>query len=274
VVPYLLLAFSSFGLGALHALEPGHGKTVVGAYLIGSKGRASDAVLLGIIVTLTHSGSVILLGVASTVAAAYFVPETVQKVLEVVSGLLVLGVGVWMLVVRRAAPHDHGHAHPHGHSHDDEHSHEASGERIDGLLSARRDAAHAVPEHEPHSHDHGGHGHSHAVPDLKPGERPSLGQLIALGVSGGIVPCPAALAVLLAAVSYGQFVKGLSLVVVFSLGMAAVLVAIGVMMVKAAGFAGRRMRGSKWTTVIPQLSAAMITLVGFALTCKAIADLV
>ena len=112
---FLLLALSSFGLGALHALEPGHGKTVVGAYLIGSKGRVSDAVLLGIVVTLTHSGSVILLVIASTVAAAYFVPETVQKVLEVVSGLLVLGVGVWMLIVRRAAAHDHGHAHHHGH---------------------------------------------------------------------------------------------------------------------------------------------------------------
>ncbi|NIQ98744.1 MAG: High-affinity nickel-transporter, partial [Gemmatimonadales bacterium] len=88
-----LLAGSSFGLGALHALEPGHGKTVVGAYLVGSRGRVRDAVLLGLVVTLTHSGSVVLLGLLSIVAAAVFVPETVHTILEVVSGLLVLGVG-------------------------------------------------------------------------------------------------------------------------------------------------------------------------------------
>jgi len=84
------------------------------------------------------------------------------------------------------------------------------------------------------------------------------------------VPCPAALAVLLAAVSYGQFAKGLSLVVVFSIGMAAVLVAIGIMMVKAAGLAGRYVGESKWTRVVPVFSAGLITLVGVGLTAKAV----
>ncbi|MHB9124613.1 MAG: HoxN/HupN/NixA family nickel/cobalt transporter, partial [Armatimonadota bacterium] len=237
---FLLLALSSFGLGALHALEPGHGKTVVGAYLVGSKGRMSDAVLLGIVVTLTHSGSVILLGVLSTVAAAYFVPETVQKVLEVVSGLLVVGVGGWMFAVRIRQAKSHAHRHDeHGHDHHEhEHSHDHS-----------------------HEHSHGGHSHSH-VPNVAPGERPTLWQLVTLGISGGIVPCPAALAVLLAAVSYGQFVRGLSLVIIFSIGMAAVLVAIGIMMVRAANFAGKYVSESKWTKIMPVVSAGLITLVG------------
>ncbi len=262
-----LLAASSFGLGALHALEPGHGKTVVGAYLIGSKGRVSDAVVLGLIVTLTHAGSVILLGVLSTLAAAIFVPETVQKVLEVVSGLLVVGMGGWMLAVRvRQArgtalehadrSHDAEHEHTHG-SADHAHEHDSTHER-------------ARPYEQ--AHGQGRRVHSH-VPAPAPGEKPSMGQLLALGVSGGIVPCPAALAVLLAAVSYGQFVRGLSLVVIFSIGMAAVLVAIGIMMLKAADFAGAYLAQGKWTKVVPIFSAALIMLVGVGLSAKAVLDL-
>lgn len=257
---FLLLALSSFGLGALHALEPGHGKTVVGAYLIGSRGRVSDAVLLGLVVTMTHSGSVILLGVASTVAAAYFVPETVQKVLEVVSGLLVLGVGLWMLFVRKQVGHSHGHEHPHLHHSDevahadDHHGHSHGPDEID------------------HAHDD--HPHvSHTRTDAGTEARPGIGQLVLLGMSGGIVPCPAALAVLLAAVSLGEFVRGLTLVVVFSLGMAAVLVAIGIMMVKAASFANRYTAESRWADLAPRASAAVITLVGLALTVVSILHL-
>jgi nickel/cobalt exporter len=231
---FILLAASSLALGALHALEPGHGKTVVGAYLIGSQGRPRDAVLLGLVVTLTHSGSVILLGVLSAVAAAIFVPETVQRVLEVVSGVLVLGVGGWMLLVRvrewRRPAHDGDHS---------------------------------------HSHEHGPDDHSHAHPARPaPGERPTLGQLIALGVSGGIVPCPAALAVLLAATSYGQVGRALVLVAIFSVGMAAVLVAIGLLMVRAADLAGRYVGQGRWTAVLPVVSAALITLVGVGLTAR------
>ena len=254
---YLLLALSSFGLGALHALEPGHGKTVIGAYLVGSKGTSWDAVVLGVVVTLTHTGIVIILGILSTVAAVYFVPDAVQKVLEVVSGLLIVGVGGWMigLRIRQATRHRHGHKHPH----DEEHSHERAVHDQDGNH-----------EHGEHGHDHG-HGHLHAsVP--KPGQRPSFWQLIALGVSGGIVPCPAALAVLLAAISFGNFLRGVSLVVIFSLGMAAVLVAIGIMMVHAAKLAGKYVAESRWTKVVPVISAIIITLVGVGLTIKAIID--
>lgn len=262
---YLLLALSSFGLGSLHALEPGHGKTVVGAYLVGSKGTSWDAVLLGVVVTFTHTGIVILLGVLSTVAAAYFVPDTVRKVLEVVSGLLIVGVGGWMIGVRirQARRHRHGHDHPHdeehGHGHGvhSEHEHDEHGEHEDAL--------------PPHGHDHG-HCHSHA-PILKPGQRPSLWQLITLGVSGGIVPCPAALAVLLAAISFGNFLRGVSLVVIFSLGMATALVAIGIMMVHAAKFAGKYVAQSRWTQIVPVISAIIITLVGVGLTVKAFVDL-
>lgn len=281
MIKFLLLAASSFGLGALHALEPGHGKTVVGAYLVGSKGRVSDAVVLGIVVTLTHSGSVILLGILSTVAAAIFVPETVQRVLGVVSGLLVVGVGGWMLAVRlrqaQAGTADHDHEHPHSHPHEERDHPHPHGEHEQPHPHEEHGHPHPHPHEDhdhPHDHSHGGHGHSHVIPGLAAGERPSLGQLVALGISGGIVPCPAALAVLLAAVSYGQFLRGLSLVIIFSVGMAAVLVAIGTMMVKAAGVAGRYVTAeSRWVRWVPVGSAALITVLGVALTVRAVVGL-
>jgi nickel/cobalt exporter len=225
--------------------------------------------LLGLVVTLTHSGSVILLGVLSSVAAALFVPETVQKVLEIVSGLLVLAVGGWMLVARTRGGHGHGHRHPH--------SHDAAGAHGHSHEPGEADQAHHEGPGGTHGHgdhDHGDHDHGDPLSPVSPGRRPGLGQLIALGVSGGIVPCPAALAVLLAAVSYGQFAQGISLVLVFSLGMAAVLVAIGILMVKAAGLAGRYVGEGKWTKSVPIFSAALITILGVGLTAKAVLDLV
>lgn len=231
-----IFAFSAFALGALHALEPGHGKTVVAAYLVGSKGRVQDAIVLGGIVTFTHTFSIIVLGVLTAVAASYFVPETVHGVLEVVSGLLIVGVGLWMV--------------------------------NDRIIKGRKDRGHS---HDHGSHDH--HGHSHALP---PGEKPSLGSLITLGISGGIVPCPAGLALLLAAVAVGNVVGGVSLVVVFSLGLGVVLVAIGIAMVKTAGLAGRlfgsQLGDGRLAARAGMVSAVVVTCVGLAMTVRAVLD--
>ena len=222
--------------------------------------------MLGLVVTLTHTGIVIVLGVLSTVAAAYFVPDTVRKVLEIVSGALIVGVGAWMIGVRVGQARRHRHGHDHDDAQDQGHNEEHGRGRA-------RHGEHAHTDHGGHSHrghDHG-HGHSHG-PVLKPGQRPSLWQLMTLGISGGIVPCPAALAVLLAAISFGNFLRAVSLVIIFGLGMAGVLVAIGIMMVHAAKFAGKYVAESRWTKVVPIISAILITLVGVGLTVKAIAD--
>ena len=132
-------------LGGMHALEPGHGKTVVAAYLIGTKGRKIDAVVLGLVVTLTHTFSVILLAIAAKVASTRLTltEESLHGYLGLVAGLLILAVGIWMLVGRirgrepfhfHSRDHDHGHSHdhnpvhghdnPHSHTHDHDHSHE------------------------------------------------------------------------------------------------------------------------------------------------------
>ncbi len=224
-------------LGAAHALEPGHGKTVVAAYLVGSRGTPLQAVLLGLTVTLTHTFSVFLLGLAALYLSRYFVPEQMFPVLGAVSGVLISAVGIWMLRDRlrslrtpRLAPHEHepgeGHAHDHGHEHD----------------------------------------HTHV-----PAGRASLASILALGVSGGLVPCPAGIVVLLSAISLGRIVFGLLLIAAFSVGLAAVLIAVGLLFVSARHLFTRFPAGRALADRIGVASACVITLFGIVLAVRALA---
>jgi ABC-type nickel/cobalt efflux system permease component RcnA len=221
---------TAFLLGAAHALTPGHGKTIVAAYLVGSRGRVWDAVLLGAVVTLTHTASVFALGLGTLYASQSVSLDRIYPILAMLSGALVAAVGVWLLIVRvRAARHD---AHPH--------------------------------HHHPHSHPHP---HSHA--DHDHGEPSARGGVLSLGISGGLVPCPEALVVLMISVSLRRLGLGLALLVVFSLGLAAVLIGIGVAMVMAAP-AVRRLSGeNRFTRALPVASAAVVTFLGVVLVAEA-----
>lgn len=253
---------AAFVLGAFHALEPGHGKTVVAAYLVGSKGRVYEAVLLGVIVTFTHTFSIIALALIAKYAAAGYTDQQLHTYLGLIAALLIMGVGVAMMVSRWKAihrlhhhgvhSHEHGHEHPHGHTHGHEETHPPVFEH-----AWEHEHLHT---HGAHSHSHGGHSHAHYVPG--PGERLSLWKLSALGISGGLVPCPAAFALLLAAVSAGALAKGVSLVIVFSVGLASALVAIGIGVVKAAGLAGRFLDTERVAPYIAMASAVLVTLIG------------
>ncbi|MDH4180138.1 MAG: sulfite exporter TauE/SafE family protein [Armatimonadota bacterium] len=252
---YLLMLLSAFGLGAAHALEPGHGKTVVAAYLVGARGRAVDAVLLGAVVTATHTFSVFVLAVGSILAASYFVSAEVQRACAIGSGVLVTAVGVWMIYVRtKHGPPAHSHSdgghHPHHHDHG--HGHERGHEHV-----------HQEEEAE----------HVHHEEELGAGEGRGLriGPLVALGVSGGIVPCPAALLLIPAAMGTGEMARGVVLVGAFSLGLALVLMAVGLATLKAAGFASRWVDRGDWARRVAIASAWFITLLGLALTIKAVA---
>src|SRR5262245_46784180 len=203
-------------LGALHALEPGHGKTVVAAYLVGSRGTAWHAVILGLIVTASHTAGVYLLGAATVYASRDIVPERIYPWVALGSGLAIAALGL-ALFLRRYAGREAAHTHAHHHHHDGHH-HDGHG---DGDMPAH---GHGHAHHHHHSHEDTGH-HRHA-----PG-RVSLSQLWALGITGGIVPCPAALVVLLSALSLRRVGFGLLLIVAFSLGLAVVLVAIGLLVV-------------------------------------------
>jgi nickel/cobalt exporter len=268
----ILFYAASFVLGALHALEPGHGKTVVAAYLVGSKGTITEAVTLGAVVTLTHTFSIIILAVMVKYAAASYSEEQLHIYLGFVAAALILVVGVWMMVVRWKAIHklSHGHHDHDHHSHDEGHNgHSHDHHDHDGHSHDHAPVLEHEWEHD-HVHSHGLFKHSHHNP--KPGEKIGMVSLMLLGISGGIIPCPAALALLLAAVAAGAIAKGLSLVLVFSLGLAMTLIAIGIGVVKTAGFASRYMNTEKVAPYVAFASAVLITLIGVVTLYNAIMD--
>ena len=242
------------GLGALHALEPGHGKTLVAAYLVGSRGTVQHAFLLGLIVTAAHTAGVYLLGAVTLYASQYIVPERLYPWLGVVSGVLIAGLGA-VLLVRRYLGKDelsnHHHHHHLDHSHGpDDHNH------------------YHHHHHRGHGHSHD-HGHKHGDHDVD--RQVSFRELLTLGISGGIVPCPAALVVLLSAVSMQRIGFGLLLIVAFSVGLAAVLITIGLLMVSARQFMSRFQVNSRLTTRwLPLTSSAFILVFGIALAVQAL----
>jgi ABC-type nickel/cobalt efflux system permease component RcnA len=230
----LLLLLAAFGWGAVHALSPGHGKAMVAAYLVGTRGTARHALALGLTVTVTHTIGVFALGVVALALSQYVLPEDLYPWLNLVSGLLVLGVGASVVRSRvRRARHAHHHDHTH-HHHDHDH------------------------------HDHGGHTHDHA--DLRPRA------LLAMGASAGLIPCPSALVVLLGAVAQHEIGLGLVLIVAFSAGLAATLTGLGLAVV-AAGRVSARARGaasSRVLAALPAASSLAIVAVGIVLTAQAV----
>ncbi len=262
-------------LGALHAFSPGHGKTVVGAYLVGSRGTAKHAAFLGLTVTVTHTAGVFALGLVTLFASQYIVPERLFPILGVVSGgiVLVMGLSLFasrLLVALGLRPHDHGHTH--GHEHDaHEHTHGAAHGHTHGHAHGDvQGHTHDGDPTVPHSHG-GGRAHTHLPPGTD-GSRVTWRSLLALGISGGLLPCPSALVVLLSAISLHRVGYGMLLVVAFSVGLAATLTAIGLAFVYAGRFilnrAGARINGL--ARVLPIASALVVACLGAALCYEAL----
>ncbi|RYG60861.1 hypothetical protein EON80_24355, partial [bacterium] len=222
LTPALVLWGIAFALafGAVHALSPGHGKTMVAAYLVGSRGTPRHAVLLGMVVTITHTFGVFALGIALLFASRYILPEKLFPVLSALSGLLIFGVGLWLFMSRWqgiSSGHSHGdHSHSHdGHTHShDEHTHDHGDHAHDHAHDHAPHSHDHEHSHGAHVHSHGGKAHSHDVPDGPI----TMKTLVALGISGGIVPCPEALVVLLAAVKLHRIGYGMVLITAFSIG--------------------------------------------------------
>ena len=227
----LLAALISAGLGALHALEPGHGKTIVAAYLVGSRGTAKHAFLLGMTVTTAHTGGVYLLGAITIYAQKYILPERIYPFLGVLSGVLIAGMGCYLFLQRYL-----GAEFSHKHNYN---------------IAEEKEVANAPQTRRP--------------------RKISTRQLAILGVTGGIIPCPAALVVLLSAVALHRTVFGLYLIVAFSLGLAGVLIAMGIFAVYAGRLMSRlRLEGpfvQKW---LPMGSAAMITFLGCGIALRSL----
>ncbi len=266
-------------LGSGHALLPGHGKTMMAAYLAGRRGRPRDALTVGATVTVTHTAGVLLLGLAVSLSST-LAGDQVLRWLGVVSGVLVAVIGAVMLrgalPTRRTAvlaehlpepalaagvpaltgagapahhdQPDHGHSHDHHHDHGHDHDH---------------DHGHG------HGHSHGhAHGHHH-------GHGHGRGGLLGMGIAGGLVPSPSALIVLLASVGLGRTVFGVVLVFAYGLGMAGTLTAVGLTLVRVRDRLARRLADpalGRWALrvarTVPVLTAALVLLVGLALVVR------
>ncbi|MEP6947600.1 MAG: hypothetical protein ABJA02_16895 [Acidobacteriota bacterium] len=233
----LLLAF---GFGAMHAMSPGHGKTVVGAYLVGSRGTLKHAIFLGLTVTITHTIGVFALGLITLFASNFILPERLMPFLSFVSGLLVFFIGISLFKDRLFSAFGWG-TDSH-HAHDDGHVHDVDGEHV----------------HDGVAHTHGGTTHTHVPPaDI------TWRSLLGLGISGGLLPCPSALVLMLSAISLGRIGYGLILTVVFSFGLAATLTGVGLaFLYLGKAFSGTSLAESRIFKAMPVFSALVIACVG------------
>jgi len=256
----LFFIVSSFWAGAAHAATPGHGKTIAAAYIVGARGKPVDAVILGIFVTLSHTSGIVVVAILASLGFGWLRPQRIEAYLGLGVGILVILLGLWMLWAQRdllalamgapgaAAADGHGHEtgvdHRHAHARD-----EAHGEKVVW-------------------HSHGwGTVHAHRL-DLVTANRPKLPVLLALGIAGGLLPDPAALALLLAALSSGRVLLGLMTVLVFSLGFAATLVVVGIVAAKI----GQRVLAwlnNIWMVRVQIMMTLLIIGIGVVLTIKA-----
>ncbi len=262
----LLALLGALLLGAVHALSPGHGKTIVGAYLVGSRGTPRHAVFLGLTVTITHTIGVFVLGFATLYASRYVVPERLFPTLSLTSAALVLTMGMVLLLQRTRAARRALSTEPSTRSGSFQFVKSdpaAIGRR--GLIFA---PAAQFADATLHSHG-GGRMHSHLPPGAA-GEKISWRSLLTLGVSGGLVPCPSAMVLLLAAVALNKTAYGMLLVVAFSIGLAITLTLVGLAFLYARNRFRDPIAGGRWAHVLPVLSAGAILLIGMILCVGAL----
>lgn len=266
--PVLLFVFA-LALGALHGLEPGHSKTMMAAYIIAVHGTVRQAVLLGVSAAFSHSIIVWVLAMLALFWGNELIGEELEPWFMMVSGLLVLGIAAWMFWQQTRSRrghhhhhdhhHDHGHghayghhhhhAHSHDHDHHDDHSHHHAQNAIAGLDNAHMDA-HA-------------RAHAEEIRQRLASGRTGTWQTILFGLSGGLIPCPAAITVFILCLHLGKVALGVTLVSAFSIGLAATLVAVGV--IAAVGLRAVSARTSRFDGIMaaaPWLSAALIAVIG------------
>ena len=247
VLGALLLAIA---LGALHALEPGHGKTLLAVSLVGARATPRQAVILAVALTVAHTAGVLALGFVVLAATRWVVPEQIYPWITLASGLFVTVLGGRAVAreVRKRLPtaHVHAHAHPHAHPHEHGHVHAA--------------------DHHHHGHDDGhahlddaAHARAHAIPGTAP---LTFRTAVIAAASGNVAPCPAALVVLLAAISLHRVGYGLALIVAFSIGLALVLTVLGIAVVRSAAWLVARPQFDRVARFAPLVTASVIAVVG------------
>ncbi|HGY5078097.1 TPA: nickel/cobalt efflux protein RcnA [Citrobacter gillenii] len=265
---------SAILLGVLHGLEPGHSKTMMAAFIIAIKGTIKQAVMLGLAATLSHTAVVWLIALGGMYISKAFTAQAVEPWLQFVSAIIILSTALWMFWRTwrgeqnwlADAHHDHGHDHHHDHHHDHDHHHHA-----------HHDAHHHHDHH--HEHDHAAlagfaegskeyqdaHERAHAT-DIQrrfAGKEVTNGQILLFGLTGGLIPCPAAITVLLICIQLKAFTLGATMVLCFSVGLAITLVTVGVGAAISVQQAAKRWSGfNTLARKAPYFSSVLIAMVG------------
>jgi nickel/cobalt exporter len=279
---------SAVMLGALHGLEPGHSKTMMAAFIVAVRGTIGQAVLLGLSATVSHTAVVWIVALAGLYFGSHWNTEKTEPYLEIVSGLLILGVAAWMSWRnwREHRSHgvggghshdwDHHHDHDHGHSHEDDHMHGGVAHHHDHddadhihaprLNGSEEDAAFdselllVEPSTYADAHERA---HAEEINRRFAHRQVTTGQIILFGLTGGLIPCPASITVLLLCLQLGKFSLGAALVLCFSIGLALTMVLVG-----AAAAIGVRHVSLHWSGLdaiaakAPYFSSVLISLVG------------
>jgi len=294
---WLAVLLTVFLLGAWHAVQPGHGKTLVASYLIGTQGTKTDAVFLGIVVTAAHTSGVFML-MAGAWAASEIWPGVLQNPEQQLAEWITLAVGAtifglgFTLVMKRAGGKAHAHdifgrhidpADDHHHDHEHEHKSPEDSDILEEVEDHTHDHDH--PHTHAHDHHHHGHGHHHHGHDHGHGHhhhheldpsKLSRWEILRLGILGGVIPCPTGFVIGLIAFQQQWYFSGLILVIVFSLGLAVVLAAIGLVLVQSKSYLAARRRESKSRLLtmieskLPVFGALVITMIGVVMVMFAL----
>ena len=214
-------------LGALHALEPGHAKSLMAAYIVAIRGTTRQAVVLALSAAMGHTIIVWILAIAALALGERYIVDEAEPWLTTLSGVLIVLLAIRMFWMLTRHSHHHGHHHSHEHRHD--------------------------------------HGHTHEAPAIS--GHVGTGQIVWFGFTGGLLPCPAAVAVLLICIQLKAFALGVAMVAAFSVGLALTLIAIGLAVVWGSGKLAKSFPSfDRYAQRLPYLSAAVVMAVGMVMT--------
>jgi ABC-type nickel/cobalt efflux system permease component RcnA len=288
---------SAIALGALHGLEPGHSKTMMAAFIIAVRGTVGQAVLLGLAATLSHTAIVWVIAMGGLYFGGQWDATNSEPYLQLISAALIAATALWMAYRTwlQGLPHPHDHDHGHQHGANGIHSDHAHGHK-EGHDHAHQ-LGHSHSHTHSHDHDHGrgrghaaahsqahsaAHTHSTSTADAKPGMdahaqahaqeieqrfasgHATNGQILVFGLTGGLIPCPASITVLLLCLQLKQVALGATLVLSFSVGLALTMVASGVLAAWSVGQATKRWSGfGHWAARAPYISTVLMLLLAF-----------
>lgn len=259
---------SAILLGALHGLEPGHSKTMMAAFIVAVRGTLKQAVLLGLAATVSHTAVVWLVAMAGLWFGRGWDAQTSEPWFQLISGILIVLIACWMLrrtwlesrTHQRDRDHNHNHNHNHNHDHDHDHDHD------------HHHAHHHPHQHHPHAHplvataewqDAHQRAHAEEINRRFNGQRVTTGQIVLFGLTGGLIPCPASITVLLICLQLKKVSLGATLVLSFSVGLALTLVASGAIAALSLKHVANRWPGlNDLSRKAPWISGALIIVVG------------